>query len=132
VDGLYLHLIHAAFPTMSFIGVPMKVAPFPLFDLQARFVAASLAGRLWLPSHQQMLEAIREELEACADRRHFHVFAAAQWSYNDRLAEMIGCEPLCPVVRSLYEAVCPHRTNNLQGYRSQSFKIVDRQTFVNI
>jgi len=25
VDGLYLHLIHSSFPTMSFIGIPQKV-----------------------------------------------------------------------------------------------------------
>ena len=34
VDSLYLHLIHAKFPTMSFVGIPMKVCPFPLFDRQ--------------------------------------------------------------------------------------------------
>jgi len=136
VDGLYLHLIHARFPTMSFIGIAKKVCPFPLFDRQARFIVATLDARLTLPSTGHMLDAIRAEMDASVasgkDPRHFHVFAGAQWTYNDRLATMAGFEPLLPVISNLYESVCPYHRYNLRHYRSQSFKIVDRQTFVKI
>jgi len=136
VDGLYLHLIHAAFPTMSFIGIPKRVCPFPLFDRQARFVVATLDGRFRLPSTEEMLDVVRKEMAAFVaagkDPRHFHVFARAQWPYNDKLAEMIGFQPLLPVISDLYESVCPKRIADLKGYRSQSFKILDRQTFVKL
>jgi len=136
VDGLYLHLIHAAFPTMSFVGIPSKVCPFPLYDRQVRFVLASLDGRLRLPSTEQMLDAVRTEMEASEtagkDPRHFHEFSSAQWAYNDRLAELVGFDPLLPVIAELYESVCPKRRADLKGYRTQSFKIVDRQTFVKL
>jgi len=36
VDGLYLHLIHSAFPTLSFIGILKRVCSFPVFDRQVR------------------------------------------------------------------------------------------------
>jgi len=136
VDGLYLHLIHAGFPTMSFIGIPMKVCPFPLFDRQVRFVVATLDGRFRLPSTDEMRNAVRKELESCLtagkEPQHFHVFSTAQWAYNDKLAEMAGFEPLWPVIVDLYQSVCPKRTADLKGYRSQSFKIIDRHTFVKI
>jgi len=136
VDGLYLHLIHAVFPTMSFVGIPMKVCPFPLFDRQVRFVLATLDGRLKLPSTTDILDDERKEMEASAAAgkapRHYHVFGKAQWAYNDMLAERAGFEPLLPVVVNLYESIVPKRTNDLVGYRSQSFKVIDQQTFMEI
>jgi len=136
VDGLYLHLIHAGFPTMSFIGIPMKVCPFPLFDRQVRFVVATLDGRFQLPSTDEMWDAVRKEMEAYVaagkDPQRFHMFYTAQWAYNDKLAEMVGFEPLWAVVIDLFESVYPKRKDDLRGYRSQSFKILDRHTFVKI
>jgi len=134
VDGLYLHLIHAAFPTMSFIGIPMRICPFPLFDRQVRFVLATLDGTVKLPSTSEMLEDVRKEMEASVaagkPAHHFHMLTAdAQWAYNDRLAQLGGFKPLLPVVCSLFEAVRSMRVNNLKGYRSTSFKIIDEQTF---
>ncbi|XP_064108103.1 uncharacterized protein LOC135216603 isoform X4 [Macrobrachium nipponense] len=34
VKPLYKHLIHSAYPSMAFIGIPFLVCPFPLFDFQ--------------------------------------------------------------------------------------------------
>ena len=136
VDGLYLHLIHAAFPTMSFIGIPMRIVPFPLFDRQVRFVLATLDGTVRLPSTDEMLEDVRKEMKAKEAvgkaKRHFHVFSTAQWAYNDKLAALAGFEPLLPVVANLNETISPERLNNLIGYRSQSFKIIDHERFTKI
>jgi len=133
VDGLYLHLVHAAFPTMSFVGIPKKVCPFPLFDRQVLFFLATLVGAARLPTTEEMLAEVGRETEALAAAgkapHQLHELAAAQWPYNDKLAAMGGFQPLLPVVVNLYEAVCPLRVNNLKGYRSQSFKILDQYTF---
>jgi len=111
----------------------LQVVPFPLFDRQVRFVLATLDGTVHLPSTEQMLEEIRQEKTASqaagVSPDHFHVFGKAQWAYNARLTSMAGFEPLAPVIENLYEAISPERLNNLIGYRSQSFKIVDRRTF---
>jgi len=136
IDGLYLHLIHSNFPTMSFVGIPKKVCPFPLFDRQVRFVLATLDGTVRLPSTDDMLEDVRKEVETSAAAGKaaddFHVFSKAQWRYNDRLAELAGFEPLLPVVEKLYESVRSERVNSMIAFRSQSFKILDQQTFVKI
>ena len=136
VDGLYLHLIHSAFPTMSFIGIPQKISPFPLFDRQSRFVLATLDGTIRLPSSEEMLENVRKEMEASAESgkepHDFHVLASAQWAYNDMLAERGAFEPLRPVVRKLYETLHPKRLKNLIGFRSQSYKIIDDETYVEL
>ena len=136
VDGLYLHLINSAFPTMSFIGIPEKICPFPLFDRQVRYVLAILGGLARLPSTEEMLENVRKEMEASAeageDPHNFHVLASAQWAYNDMLAERGAFEPLRPVVRTLYETLHDKRVKNLVGFRLQSYKIIDDQTYVEL
>lgn len=136
VDGLYLHLIHAAFPSMSFIGIPKKVCPLVLFDRQVRFFLATLDGTASLPSTREMLEDVRREMElslaAGKDAQHFHIFAKAQWAYNDNLAQLVGFKPLPLVVSRVYEAAAAKRTTDLVNYRSLSFKILDDKTFVEL
>ena len=133
VDALYLHLVNARFPSMSIIGIPKKVCNFPLFDRQVRFILATLDGTVRLPSTDEMLLDVRREKDASAAAgkaaRDLHVFSSAQWAYNDRLAKMAGFEPLLPVISKLYESECPKRVYNLVGYKSQSFRVIDRQTY---
>jgi len=43
VAPLYMHTVHAQRPSLCFIGIPLAVpCPIPLFEAQARFVAAHL------------------------------------------------------------------------------------------
>ncbi|KAJ9464115.1 Flavin-containing monooxygenase FMO GS-OX1 [Diplonema papillatum] len=45
VRGLFLHLISPTYPQeVFFIGLPMTIAPFPLFETQARLCAAAISG----------------------------------------------------------------------------------------
>ena len=136
VDGLYLHLIHATFPSMSFIGIPKKVCPLVLFDRQVRFFLATLDGTASLPSTREMLEDVRMEMEASLatgkDAQYFHTFADTQWAYYDKLAQLAGCKPLPPVVRSVYEVAAIKPTTDWLNYRSLSFKILDDKTFVQL
>ena len=53
VGPLYQHVFPpAAAPTLSFIGLPWKVVPFPQFELQARWIARVLAGAALLPPRE--------------------------------------------------------------------------------
>jgi hypothetical protein len=54
VHPLYRHLLHTVHATLAVIGVPIKVLPFPLFDLQVRFFCNHLAGEFTLPSKAEM------------------------------------------------------------------------------
>ena len=56
VRGLYEHFLHKQHPTLSFLGLPQKVVPFPVAEIQAAVVARLLAGRLEIPDHREMEE----------------------------------------------------------------------------
>jgi len=50
VSPLYKHLFPPRYaPSLSFVGLPWKIVPFPLYELQSRWVARLLAGRVQLP-----------------------------------------------------------------------------------
>jgi len=70
--------------------------------------------------------------EAGKGPRNFHLLFREQWAYNDMLAERGAFEPLRPVVRKLYETLHPKREKNLVGFRLQSYKIIDDQTYVEL
>ncbi|RZC45302.1 hypothetical protein C5167_038263 [Papaver somniferum] len=69
-----------------------QALPFPIFELQSKWVAGVLSGRCSLPSEQQMIkdvEAFYLELKAAAvPKRYTHLLAE-----NDWLAAESGCQP---------------------------------------
>jgi hypothetical protein len=59
VFPLYKHLFPPAYaPTLSFVGLPWKIVPFPLYELQSRWVARLLSDRVQLPSVNDMMARI--------------------------------------------------------------------------
>ena len=52
---LYEHLLYIEDPTLAFLGIPQRVVPFPISEVQAAFVARIWAGRLAVPSREEML-----------------------------------------------------------------------------
>ncbi|KAF3795256.1 Flavin-containing monooxygenase FMO GS-OX-like 2, partial [Nymphaea thermarum] len=60
VGPLYKHVFPPSLaPSLSFIGIPLRVLPFPLFELQSKWVAGVLSGRISLPSVQEMVEDVK-------------------------------------------------------------------------
>ncbi|KAG2277332.1 hypothetical protein Bca52824_059887 [Brassica carinata] len=82
-------------PWLSFIGIPWQVVPFPLFELQSKWIAGVLSGRIMLPSKEDMMEDIKSlyaTLEAQGiQKRYTHRMGIAQFEYNDWLATQCGC-----------------------------------------
>merc|ERR1719220_786449 len=62
VQPLYKHLISIANPTLSFIGLPVQICPFPQFDLQVRYFIRTLLGDAKLPSPAEMERDTQEEI----------------------------------------------------------------------
>jgi hypothetical protein len=78
VQGLYDHLFHIDHPTLAFVGLPIKVTPFPLAETQAALVARTWANLLPLPSKEEMRRWEKEEEEVVRNGRspgNFHVWA---------------------------------------------------------
>jgi hypothetical protein len=95
VKPLYQHLITAEYgETLSFIGLPFQVVPFPQFELQCKYVARMLSGRAPVPSVEEMETWIHSHYKSAEESglldRHIHKQRGAQWDYNDWLAEQCG------------------------------------------
>jgi hypothetical protein len=96
IDDLYKHVFFPKLaPTLSLIGIPWKVVPFPLFQLQARWVGKSLSGEIELPSEEAMRKDVEASYEALGDlpKRYTHRFdAESQGEYAKWLGRQCGEE----------------------------------------
>ena len=126
VRPLFKHMIHSEFPSMAFIGIPLQITPFPLFDMQIQWFGKVLKGDFKLPSREEMNSQTRNELEAKIaagiPERHFHKFGSYQWKYNDHLADLAGIKRLNPGVEQLYDLVHDRRTNFLLQYKADNYE----------
>ena len=124
VSPLFEHIFPPALaPSLSFIGLPWKVVPFPQFELQARWIARALSGASSLPSQGEMdsaVDAFERTLEPIGStpRRHAHQLGDEQFAYNDRLAEYCGCDSLPAWRASMYRATGKNKRANPEEYRS--------------
>ncbi|RLM84324.1 hypothetical protein C2845_PM04G05000 [Panicum miliaceum] len=65
VGPLYEHTFPPSLaPSLSFVGVPMRVFAPWFFEAQARWAALALSGRAALPPEEEMLRAVREDYRA--------------------------------------------------------------------
>ena len=123
VSPLFEHVFPPAAPTLAFIGLPWKVVPFPMFELQARWVARLLSGAVPLPSEATMARAIAEAEAAlqprgAKPRRHAHAMTQAeQFDYDDRLAAYACTTPLPPWRREMYAANSRNKRARPDTYR---------------
>ena len=133
VYPLYKHLVNARHPTMSLIGIPKSICPFPLFNCQARFIVAYLSGEMSLPGVTEMESEVKREYEALLSSGKppglFHVMKHSQWAYNDLLASMAGFEPLAPVIGQLYSRVADIRSSNYTKFRNWNFRLLNDMEF---
>ncbi|XP_069839715.1 uncharacterized protein [Dendropsophus ebraccatus] len=130
---LYKHIIHARYPSLSFIGACKIVVPFPLVHCQAQFFLLVLEGKCPLPPVEQMLSESRKEYIDHRDfglpLKYLHRLGLNQWEYNQWLADTAGFEPLAPVLGKLYEATREFRNANPLVYRELNFKVLNREKF---
>ncbi len=61
VSPVYRHIFPlSTAPTLSIIGLPWKVVPFPEFEVQAKWIARVLSKRVSLPSMQAMQAEVHQ------------------------------------------------------------------------
>jgi len=71
VQNLYQHIFYYPRPTLSFLGLPKRIVPFPVSEAQVAYVARILSGRLQLPSNIEM-KNWEEALLANTGEKGFH------------------------------------------------------------
>ena len=133
VMSLYHHMIHTAYPTLSFIGIPKLICPFSFFDRQSHFILATLDGSLKLPSREDMdaIEAddFKKRLESGMPARHCHHMLERQWKYLDMLADEGKFPRLKPAIGKLYNFVHAERRYKLTDFKMVNYAFTGDFTF---
>ncbi|GJQ14554.1 hypothetical protein GpartN1_g6345.t1 [Galdieria partita] len=123
---IYRHLIHAKYPTMSFVGLPLRILPFPLFDYQTRYLASIYSGKCTLPSCERMLAEQQQDLfylDSKGSRKYYHLLAEKQWEYCRELADLADGPNLSVAVQRVYEDVSQFRKREPEKYRRRKYII---------
>ena len=98
VNPLYLDMLAPAHANLAFIGLPYLVIPFPLFEMQAKWFAKTLAGDVSVPTEGVMFEESKRNQKSLQRRftkqRHFHKLGELQTDYVNDLAQRCGEPPL--------------------------------------
>ncbi|KAK2993843.1 hypothetical protein RJ640_012804 [Escallonia rubra] len=124
VGPLYKHIFPPSLaPWLSFVGLPWKVVPFPLLEFQSKWIAGILSGRISLPSQEEMMRdvnAFYSSLEASGvPKRYTHNMADYQFTYNDWLANELGCSPSEEWRKQMYSATSKNRAARPETYRDE-------------
>lgn len=127
VPGLYQHMfVPALGHSLAFVGVPWKVVPWPLFQLQATLVARLLSGRAELPPQADQEAAVEQHYqwlrEVGRPLRYCHMLDALQWPYDDWLVQAAGADvpPLSETWRpAMYGASRVNRSSHPEDYRDR-------------
>ncbi|ROT64463.1 hypothetical protein C7M84_017592 [Penaeus vannamei] len=99
VKPLYKHMINCDFPSMAFLGIPVQICPFPMFDFQG------------------------------VEARHFHNMSVLQWEYTRNMAALAGIHATNPVVEALFTAVREVRNKTLMTYKKNRYRITGSDSF---
>lgn len=126
VTHLYKHIFNTKYPTMSFIGLCLRICPFPLFSLQAQYIVSVLSGKKQLPSQEDMNadeeKDFQEKLSSGVGKKYAHLLGERQWHYDRSIAELAGVQPLSAVYEDLYKYVTDRRRNFLMDYKNDEYK----------
>eukprot|EP00882_Tetradesmus_deserticola_P012132 GHRQ01012855.1.p1 GENE.GHRQ01012855.1~~GHRQ01012855.1.p1 ORF type:complete len:166 (+),score=39.86 GHRQ01012855.1:60-500(+) len=95
LPAMWLPLPAAGYgPGLSFIGLPWRVVPFPMFELQSKLCARLLSGRATLPSAAEMAAWVQQHKKQLADAgqplSYSHHLDYKQLDYHAWLAGTCG------------------------------------------
>lgn len=127
VDGLLSHCVVEKHPTLSLIGLPFKVVPFPMFMDQACFIGAMLSGQLPFPLTRSSLANLRSserlELDNTAPSKYLHCLGDRQWEYRRKLASWSGAPLPGEVGREIYNDARAARNRDPADYRRREYVV---------
>ncbi|KAK6789948.1 hypothetical protein RDI58_013748 [Solanum bulbocastanum] len=110
VGPLYKHVFPPKLsPCLSFVSIPYQGIVFQMFELQAKWIAQVLSGKVLLPSEEQMLADIedhnRQLEEAGIPKRHTHRLHPYEMEYMDGIAAQIGMPSLDAGLKEMYWSI---------------------------
>ncbi|KAI9115387.1 hypothetical protein K1719_013706 [Acacia pycnantha] len=95
VGPLYKHVFPPALaPWLCFIGITSHDPAFLIFELQSKWVAKVLSGKVELPSTEEMMDSVQNHYKFMEHnqipKHHTHLLRPHQVDYKDWLVEKIG------------------------------------------
>ncbi|XP_071708349.1 flavin-containing monooxygenase FMO GS-OX-like 4 [Rutidosis leptorrhynchoides] len=124
VGPLYKHIFPPSLsPSLSFVGLPWKIIPFPQFEYQCEWIAGVLSGRISLPSSDEMtkdIEVFYSSLQASGfPKRYTHNMSGYQFEYNDWIAIQCGSPKTEEWRNKMYQATSLNRNKRPDTYRDE-------------
>ncbi|XP_049366513.1 flavin-containing monooxygenase FMO GS-OX5-like [Solanum verrucosum] len=110
VGPLYKHVFPPKLsPCLSFVSIPYQGIVFLMFELQAKWIAQVLSGKVLLPSEEEMLADVedhnRQLEEAGIPKRHTHRLHPHEMEYMDWIAAQIGMPSLDAGLKEIYWSI---------------------------
>ena len=103
VQNLYQHMIYRQHPTMIFPVIQQRVIPFPMSEVQGAITARLWAGRIHLPTEEEMTSWENQTYKETGGGRDFHLLsfpkdadyinAMYDWAMSSPDAETKGKKP---------------------------------------
>ncbi|EXB37532.1 Flavin-containing monooxygenase FMO GS-OX-like 3 [Morus notabilis] len=122
VGPLYNHVFPPSLaPWLSFIGIPIKGLLFDTMELQSKWIARVLSGKLMLPSEEEMMASTEEFYKKMEEnglpKRSTH-FLLFQIGYQNWLCAQLGLPPIEEWKYKMYE----ESLNNIYEMRDIRYK----------
>ena len=137
VQPLYEQTWHARYPSVSFIGIPHSIVPFPLCEIQAAAVVSKTRQQthgIPLPTLSDRLAAASEDAASGGPNgarvQDTHNLASHQWDFCRKLAKISGdygdeMEKFISTNKAIYEQSGKERKSMIPGgkdvYRETRF-----------
>ncbi|XP_058104558.1 flavin-containing monooxygenase FMO GS-OX5-like isoform X2 [Magnolia sinica] len=124
VGPLYKHVFPPRLaPWLSFVGIPNKVIPFLSFELQSKWVAHVLSGKVVLPTEEEMLASVEElyvRMEAAGRPKHYtHILYPFESEYKNWLIDRLGLPPPDESIEQMYVATISSLASHSDGFRDK-------------
>ncbi|KAF6152409.1 hypothetical protein GIB67_038032 [Kingdonia uniflora] len=124
VGPLYQHIFPPFLaPWLSFVGLPWKIIPFPMFELQSKWVAGVLSGRIQLPSQKMMMSNVEvfysKQEDFGVPKRYAHDMSGCEFDYKDWLAGECGFPAAEEWRKQMYIASEENRVARLETFRDE-------------
>ncbi|XP_048435947.1 flavin-containing monooxygenase FMO GS-OX-like 3 [Pyrus x bretschneideri] len=124
VGPLYKHIFPRALaPSLSFVGLPWMIAPFPMFEFQSKWIAGILSNRIALPSQEEMMEdvkAFHSSLQTLGIPKHYtHNVFGYKFGYDEWLAAQCGCPGFEEWRKQMYVAALENLHKQPETYRDE-------------
>lgn len=121
VGPLYKHVFPPQLaPRLSFVGLPQKVIIFNMMELQSKWVARVLSGKVCLPSEEEMMADVKEYYQgmtALKRPKHLTHYLLNCEEYLEWIARQAGVSPIEEWKWKIYKETVNRVRNQEDGFR---------------